>query len=70
MFTTIKLNTRTQPNGRRWYQSSFAISADLTDAEIIAHATKVLLSDLSIPHSTHLIDHLNNGNFIIERTPT
>jgi hypothetical protein len=69
MLTTIKLNPRTRPNGFTWYQSSFAIAADRTDAEMIEHATKVLLSDRSLDR-THLLAHLINGNFIIERTPS
>jgi hypothetical protein len=69
MFTTIKLNPRTRPSGYTWYQSSFAIGAHMTDAQMVAHATKVLTDDRALDRS-HLLEHLNNGNFVIERTPS
>ena len=69
MFTTIKLNPRVRPNGHTWYQSSFAICAHMTDAQMVAHATKVLTEDRALDRS-HLLEHLNNGNFVIERTPS
>lgn len=65
--TTIKVNPRTRPNGSVGYQSSYAICANVTDAQILAHATKVCTTDKSLDR-THILTHIHNGNFIIERT--
>jgi hypothetical protein len=65
--TTIKVNPRTRPNGSVGYQSSYAICADMTDAQILAYATNVCTTDRSIDRA-HILNHIQNGNFIIERT--
>jgi hypothetical protein len=67
MWTTLKLNPKTSPHGYVWYQTSLGASGNLTHAEMIAHATKVLTEDRALSRP-ELLDHLNNGNFIIERT--
>lgn len=65
--TTIKVNPRTRPNGLVWYQSRFDVCTHMTDAQIVAHATKVCITDRSLNRG-HILTHINNGNFIIERS--
>jgi hypothetical protein len=67
MFTTIKVNPKFRPNGYMWYQSSFAVYGNLTQEEMVAHATKVCTTDRSLDRA-HILNHLANGNYIIERT--
>lgn len=67
MRTTLKLAPNTRPNGYVWCQTRLDVSDNLTDAQMLAHATKVLTEDRAL-NRPELLDHLNNGNFIIERT--
>ena len=67
MWTTLKLAPNTRPNGFVWCQTRLDVSANLTDAEMVAHATKVLTTDRTL-NRPELLAHLANGNFIIERS--
>ena len=65
--TTIKVNPRTRLNGSVGYQSRFDVCTHMTDAQMVAHATKVCTTDKSLDRA-HILAHIHNGNFIIERT--
>ena len=67
MWTTLKLNPNTRPSGYIWCQTRLDVSDNLTDAQMVAHATKVLTTDRTL-NRPELLNHLINGNFIIERT--
>ena len=65
--TTIKVNPRTRPDGSVGYQSRFDICATVSDADMVAHATKVCTTDKRT-FREHILAHIVNGNYVIERT--
>jgi hypothetical protein len=69
MWTTLKVNPKPRPNGHTWYQSSYSLHGIVDDETLLDMAKARYQSD-RLANNDHLIAHIDNGNYIIERTPS